>query len=210
LDTIHAEDLQRNAARVGAYLKSQLREKIASKYDCVGDIRGLGLFLGVEFIRTDSDKDCSINNNDSADADAKRIEDVVIDVKAGAKVEEKTEKTEAVAEEAEAEAEAEGMSREEQIKPNADLTKFIVCHLLLSDLEEDSGSSPYQEDKSKVVRIIVSSDGPDENVIKIKPPLVFSMEDADVLVSALDRALQAAAAAASATASTVNPVELSC
>lgn len=33
--------------------------------------------------------------------------------------------------------------------------------------------------------ILVSSDGPDLNVIKLKPPMVFSMENADRVLKAL-------------------------
>jgi 4-aminobutyrate aminotransferase len=39
-----------NSAAVGAYLKSGL-EKLKGKYDCIGDVRGLGLMIGVEFIK---------------------------------------------------------------------------------------------------------------------------------------------------------------
>jgi 4-aminobutyrate aminotransferase len=38
-----------NAAEVGAYLKVGL-EKLQEKYDCIGDVRGLGMMLGVEFV----------------------------------------------------------------------------------------------------------------------------------------------------------------
>ena len=41
-------------------------------------------------------------------------------------------------------------------------------------------------------RVIVSRDGPDENVVKVKPPLVFSKENVDTLVTAMDEALQCA------------------
>jgi 4-aminobutyrate aminotransferase-like enzyme len=37
--------------------------------------------------------------------------------------------------------------------------------------------------------VLVSTDGPYHNVIKIKPPLVFSIQDADRLVETLDRVL---------------------
>ena len=37
--------------------------------------------------------------------------------------------------------------------------------------------------------ILLSTDGPDHNVIKVKPPMVFSEEDADLLVSRLDSVL---------------------
>lgn len=41
----------------------------------------------------------------------------------------------------------------------------------------------------KEERILVSSDGPDRNVLKLKPPMVFSIANADLLVTTLDRVL---------------------
>jgi 4-aminobutyrate aminotransferase len=41
--------LVQNAAAVGDYLKAGL-EKLKQKYDCIGDVRGLGMMLGVEFV----------------------------------------------------------------------------------------------------------------------------------------------------------------
>lgn len=38
-----------NAAIVGQYLEDGLR-RLQDKYDCIGDVRGLGLMLGVEFV----------------------------------------------------------------------------------------------------------------------------------------------------------------
>jgi len=37
--------------------------------------------------------------------------------------------------------------------------------------------------------VLLSTDGPLHNVIKIKPPLVFSREDADELAEGLDEVL---------------------
>jgi len=48
-------ELVANSAKVGAYLKQGL-EKLMSKYDCIGDVRGMGLMLGVEFIKDRSSK----------------------------------------------------------------------------------------------------------------------------------------------------------
>ena len=41
--------LVQNSAEVGAYLKTGL-EKLKTKYDCIGDVRGFGLMIGVEFV----------------------------------------------------------------------------------------------------------------------------------------------------------------
>jgi len=38
-----------NARDVGAYLEAGLK-KLQDKYDCIGDVRGLGMMLGVEFV----------------------------------------------------------------------------------------------------------------------------------------------------------------
>lgn len=38
-------------------------------------------------------------------------------------------------------------------------------------------------------RICVSTDGPWENVLKFKPPMCFSVEDAELLVQCIDRIL---------------------
>jgi len=43
-------ELVSNAAEVGNYLKSGL-QKLMSKHECIGDVRGMGLMLGVEFVK---------------------------------------------------------------------------------------------------------------------------------------------------------------
>ncbi len=42
--------LVKNAAEVGDYLQETLRS-LQNKYDCIGDVRGLGLMVGVEFVK---------------------------------------------------------------------------------------------------------------------------------------------------------------
>lgn len=42
-------ELVANSREVGAYLEQGLR-KLMEKYDCIGDVRGLGMMLGVEFV----------------------------------------------------------------------------------------------------------------------------------------------------------------
>ncbi len=41
--------LVQNSAEVGAYLKSGL-ERLQKKHDCIGDVRGMGMMIGVEFV----------------------------------------------------------------------------------------------------------------------------------------------------------------
>lgn len=49
LEIIEEENLQKNALEVGNYLKMKLY-KLKEKYPLIGDIRGLGLFLGIELV----------------------------------------------------------------------------------------------------------------------------------------------------------------
>ncbi len=50
LDVLEQEKLQARAARVGAHLRFQL-ETLAEKHPLIGDVRGAGLFIGVELVR---------------------------------------------------------------------------------------------------------------------------------------------------------------
>ncbi|XP_057756942.1 alanine--glyoxylate aminotransferase 2 homolog 3, mitochondrial-like [Arachis stenosperma] len=49
LRVIEKENLQENALLVGSYLKQRLNS-LQDKYDLIGDVRGKGLMLGVEFV----------------------------------------------------------------------------------------------------------------------------------------------------------------
>ena len=110
LDAIADDALQENAARVGGHLLLALK-RLAKKHPLIGDVRGQGLFLGVELVRD-----------------------------------------------------------RETLEPAADEASLAV-------------------EKMKQAGILLSTDGPLHNVIKIKPPLVFSMSDADRLAEALDGVL---------------------
>jgi 4-aminobutyrate aminotransferase-like enzyme/Ser/Thr protein kinase RdoA (MazF antagonist) len=50
LDVLDEEQLQENARRVGTRLMEQLRE-LGQRHEIVGDVRGAGLFIGVELVR---------------------------------------------------------------------------------------------------------------------------------------------------------------
>uniref|UniRef100_A0A673B8F5 5-phosphohydroxy-L-lysine phospho-lyase-like n=1 Tax=Sphaeramia orbicularis TaxID=375764 RepID=A0A673B8F5_9TELE len=49
LDVIEKEDLRGNAVRVGAHLKG-LSTELQSRHDIIGDVRGVGLFVGIELV----------------------------------------------------------------------------------------------------------------------------------------------------------------
>ncbi len=110
LDVIEDERLQERARRVGERLKEGLR-RLAERHPILGDVRGLGLFLGIELVRDP----------------ASRV-------------------------------------------PAAPQAAYVVERM------KDHG-------------ILLSTDGPDHNVIKMKPPLAFSEADADRAVAAYDRVL---------------------
>tara|TARA_Y100001936_G_scaffold59_1_gene57 strand:+ start:290 stop:1576 length:1287 start_codon:yes stop_codon:yes gene_type:complete len=110
LKVIEEEELQKNAFRVGNELKTLLNE-VKSVHDIIGDVRGKGLFLGIEII-----KDL------------------------------------------------------ETLEPDKQVTHKIVNEM-------------------RNRKILLSSDGPDHNVIKVKPPMVFNSSNALFLVETLDKVL---------------------
>lgn len=110
LDVLAEERLQENALRVGGILKAGL-ERLQLDHPLIGDVRGLGLFLGVELV---------------SDRTARR--------------------------------------------PAA-------------------AEAAYAAERMREEGVLVSADGPDRNVLKIKPPLCFSAADAERLVETLDRIL---------------------
>ncbi len=56
LDVIREEDLLENAQNQGSYLMDQLRH-MRDRLPIVGDVRGAGLMIAVEFIKPDTDKE---------------------------------------------------------------------------------------------------------------------------------------------------------
>ncbi|MBZ8118828.1 aminotransferase class III-fold pyridoxal phosphate-dependent enzyme [Roseovarius sp. LXJ103] len=59
LDIVDDEGLQGNAEAMGTRLMAQLRT-LEARHACVGDVRGMGLFLGVELIETDGSESTAI------------------------------------------------------------------------------------------------------------------------------------------------------
>jgi 4-aminobutyrate aminotransferase-like enzyme len=110
LDVLEDEDLQENARRVGASLVESLR-RLQERHPLVGDVRGSGLFLGVELVRD------------------------------------------------------------------------------RATLEPATEEAAYVVERLREEGILVGADGPHHTVLKLRPPLVFSEENAHLLVSVLDAVL---------------------
>jgi len=51
LEVIEEEGLQQHAKDMGDYILEQWNE-LKEKHDCIGDVRGVGLFLGIEFVNS--------------------------------------------------------------------------------------------------------------------------------------------------------------
>ncbi len=111
LDVIEAEGLQKNALQVGEFLLQGMR-KLQQDCPVIGDVRGSGLFLGMELINNASDRE-----------------------------------------------------------PNAIAADNIVQLM-------------------RHKKVLLSTDGPDHNVVKIKPPMVLSEENAVFFLERLDESLQ--------------------
>ncbi|HRI20599.1 MAG TPA: aminotransferase class III-fold pyridoxal phosphate-dependent enzyme [Panacibacter sp.] len=110
LDIIKEEELQQNAFETGNYLLEGLK-KLMHKYPIIGDVRGHGLFVGAELVRS-----------------------------------------------------------RETLEPAVPEIDVIV-------------------EKMKERGFLISTDGPLYNVLKIKPPIIFSKENAEALVNNLDEVL---------------------
>lgn len=110
LEVIEEEALQKNAKEVGDHYLGLLK-KLQSRYDCIGDVRGSGLFLGVEL------------------------------VKEGSKV------------------------------PNT-----ALAHLIKNQLRDKN--------------ILISTDGPYDSVLKTKPPLCFTKENAELVAEHIEKVLK--------------------
>ena len=68
---------------------------------------------------------------------------------------------------------------------------FIGVELVLDreTIEPAARQAAYVVERMKDLGILISTDGPMHNVLKIKPPLVFLSADADNLVSSLNSIL---------------------
>jgi 4-aminobutyrate aminotransferase-like enzyme len=63
---------------------------------------------------------------------------------------------------------------------------------MVTDRKTQEPATQIANDISNTMRdngVLISTDGPFDNVLKIKPPLVFGMKEADIMADALQIAL---------------------
>ena len=56
LSVIEEDNLQQKAKELGVHLKAGL-EGLKEKHSCIGDVRGTGLFIGVDFVKDRESRD---------------------------------------------------------------------------------------------------------------------------------------------------------
>ena len=67
---------------------------------------------------------------------------------------------------------------------------FIGVEIIGNDGSEDSKLCGYIKNKMRENRILIGSDGPKDNVIKIRPPLTIELEDAQMLLATLSEVIE--------------------
>ena len=60
LDVIEEEGLQHNAKVLGEYLMEKLLV-MKEKYECIGDVRGVGLFIGIDIVKDRASKERDVS-----------------------------------------------------------------------------------------------------------------------------------------------------
>jgi 4-aminobutyrate aminotransferase-like enzyme len=94
------------------------------------------------------------------------------------------------------------LQRLEELKQSHDIVGdvrgrglYIGVELVL-DREQRTpagAAASYVANRLRERGVLLSTDGPDHNVLKIKPPMVFTQHDADVLAETLDEVLRESA-----------------
>ena len=59
LDIIEEESLLQNAKELGAYLMENLLT-LQEKHECIGDVRGRGLFIGVDIVKDRQSREADV------------------------------------------------------------------------------------------------------------------------------------------------------
>ena len=75
------------------------------------------------------------------------------------------------------------------------LRPFRLPAVVLTSLIAGIGSAHASETSNRLREdgVLIGTDGPYHNVLKIRPPMPFDKDDADALVRSLDKALAALA-----------------
>lgn len=68
---------------------------------------------------------------------------------------------------------------------------YIGAELVKDRITQEpfAAAASHVANRLKDFGVLISTDGPHHNVLKIKPPLIVTLDDADQLLTALDRAL---------------------
>ncbi|AHD02596.1 aminotransferase class III-fold pyridoxal phosphate-dependent enzyme [Leisingera methylohalidivorans] len=72
---------------------------------------------------------------------------------------------------------------------------FLGLELIAPDGSEATGICSYVKNRMRDQRILIGSEGPKDNILKIRPPLTIDAEDADMIVHILDGILREVEAA---------------
>ena len=75
------------------------------------------------------------------------------------------------------------------VRPHAAITDVRGHGLFLGIQLESRERAAHVKEALKARRVLISTDGPNEDVLKIKPPLVIGREDCDVFLEAFDAVL---------------------
>ena len=67
---------------------------------------------------------------------------------------------------------------------------FIGIEIIRNDGSEATELCAYIKNKMRDNRILIGSDGPKDNIIKIRPPLTIELEDAEMLLATLSEVLE--------------------
>lgn len=67
--------------------------------------------------------------------------------------------------------------------------------LITPDGSEATGICSYVKNRMRDYRILIGSEGPKDNILKIRPPLTIGAEDADMIIYVLDSILREVEAA---------------
>ena len=66
---------------------------------------------------------------------------------------------------------------------------FIGLELVNQNLIPEMDKAIYLVNRMKELGVLMSNDGLDKNVIKIKPPIIFSIDDSKRLIMLLDKVM---------------------